>query len=60
MLQTKFMDDYIDYDSNAGIFMSALFFLLIRDFSNTSWIDYFKACLYASIFLNHYYVEYYG
>ena len=59
MLQTKFMDNYIDQDSNAGVFMSALLFQLIFGFSDTSKIFDFNACFYASIFLNHYYVEYY-
>ena len=59
MLQTKFMEDYIDYDSDAGVFMSALLFPLTCAFSNTSKIVDFKACLYASIYLNHYYTEYY-
>ena len=59
MIQTKFMDDYIDYDFLAGIFMSAFLFTLTCGLSNTSKIIDFKARLYVSIFLNHYYAEYY-
>ena len=58
MLQTKFMDDYIDYDSDAGVFMSALLFPLTCGYSDISEIYDFKACLHASISLNHYYAKY--
>ena len=57
-LKTKFMDDYIDYDSDAGVFMSALLFPLTCAFRNTSKNVDFKACLYASIHLNHYYTAF--
>ena len=59
MLQTKFMDAYIDYGSDAGVFMSTLLFPLTCGFSDTHEILDFKVCLYASIYINHYYVEYY-
>ena len=36
MLQIKFMDDYIDHDSDAGVFMSAFLFPLTCAFSDTS------------------------
>ena len=36
MLQTKFMDAYIDYGSDAGVFMSTLLFPLTCGFSDTS------------------------
>ena len=59
MLQTKLMDNYIAYDSDADVFMSVLLFLLTCGFSDTSKIVDFKACLCASIFLNHCYVEFF-
>ena len=59
MLQTKFMDDCIGHDSDVDVFMSALRFPLTCSFSNIPEIDDFKARLYASIFINHCYVEYY-
>ena len=59
MLQTKFMDDYIVYGPNIDVFMSALLLALTCGFNYTSEIVDFKACLYASTFLNHFYVEYY-
>ena len=59
MLQTKFMDDYIDYNSDVGAFMSTLLFPLTFAFCDTSEIVDFKACLYASIYLNQYYTAYY-
>ena len=36
MLQTEFMNDYVDCDSDACIFMSALLFQLTCGFCNTS------------------------
>ena len=36
MLQTKFMDNCIDYDPHAGVFMSALLLPLTCGFSDTS------------------------
>ena len=36
MLYTKFIDDYIGYDSDAGVFMSVLLFPLTCGFSDTS------------------------
>ena len=57
MVQTKFMDNYIDYDS--GIFMIALLFPLTGGFSDVPEIYDFKFYLHASIFLNPYYAEYY-
>ena len=59
MLQTKFIEYYIDSDSDVGVFMSTLLFPLTCGFSDTYEIVDFKACLYASIYLNHYYLEYY-
>ena len=59
MLQTKFMDDCIGHDSDVDVFMSALRFPLTCSFSNIPEIDDSKARLYASIFINHCYVEYY-
>ena len=59
MLYTNFIDDYIGYDSDAGVFMSILLFPLTYGFGATSYIVNFKICLYASIFLNHCYVGYY-
>ena len=59
MFQTKLMHNYIDYDFDTNVFMSALLFPLTCGFSDTSYIVNFKASIYASIFINHYYVEYY-
>ena len=58
MLQTNFMNDYKDNESDAKIFMSTLLFPLTFAFRNTSKIVDFKACLYASIHLNHYYTAF--
>ena len=59
MLQTKFMDDYIDYDSYAGVYMSDLLFPLTCVFSDDSKIMDSKVYLYVSVSLNYYHVEYY-
>ena len=53
-LQSKFLDDYMDHDSDAGVLMSTLLFPLTFAFSDTSEIVDFKACLCTSIYLNHY------
>ena len=53
-LQSKFLDDYMDHDSDAGALMSTLLFPLTFAFSDTSEIVDFKACLCTSIYLNHY------
>ena len=47
------MDDYTDYDSDAGVFMSTLLFPLTCAFRDTYEIIDFKVCLYTSIYLNH-------
>ena len=54
-LQSEIVDDYIDYESDAGVFMSTHLFPLTCAFSDTSKIVYFEACLCASIYLNYYY-----
>ena len=53
-LQTIFMDDYMDHNSDAGVLMSTILFPLTFAFSDTSKIVDFKACLCTSIYLNHY------
>ena len=58
MLQTKFMDNFLNYNADTDVFMCALLFPLTCGFSDTSEIVNFKVCLYASAFFNHYRVEY--
>ena len=60
MLRTKFMDDYMDNDSNAGVFMSTLFFPLTCTFRDIFEIVNFIAGVYASIYLDHYYIVCYN
>ena len=60
MLKYKFMDDNMDHYYDAGVFMSTIQFSLICAFSDTSEIFDYKACLYAFIYLNQYYVAYYN
>ena len=59
LLETKFMDDYLAYNSNANIFMSYLLLALTCAFSNISKIVNFRTSIQVSTFFNHYYVEYY-
>ena len=59
MLQSKFMNKYIDYESDVSVYISALLFPLTGGFSDVPEIYDFKVYLHASIFLNHHYVEYY-
>ena len=44
-LQSKYMDDYMYHDSDAGVFMSTLLFPLNCAFSNIFEIIDIKACL---------------
>ena len=59
ILQTKFIDDYIYYESDAGAFMSTLLFPLTCAFNDAYEIVDSKAGIYASIYLNHYYTALY-
>ena len=58
-LKSKFMDGYIDYESDACILLSTILFPLTCGFSDISEIVDSKACLYAYIYTNHYYTVYY-
>ena len=52
------MDNYIDYDSDASVFMSALLFPLTCVLSDISKIIDFRTSIYASTFLHLCHVQY--
>ena len=58
MLNVSHIDGCVEFDSYAGVFMSILLFPLTAVFGNTTNIVNFRACLFASLHLNHYYIKY--
>ena len=60
LLSPLHVKKYLDAESYSGVFMTVLLFPLLSPFGKTEEIKYFETLLYASLYLNIYYTDYYN
>ena len=58
LFNTKYITKFLDHDSYAGVFICVLLFPMMSVHGNTSGVTDVLACLYASMYLNLYYLNY--
>ena len=59
LLNPIHVDNYLSAESYSCVFMAVILFPLLSPFGVTDNISSFKTLLYASLYLNKYYTDYY-